>query len=213
MGSSTPNPMPQLYMPMSIAAGPDVPPSALVGPDASVMSYVVRSPSAVTALVGPVRRVVDAVDPNLAIADVRTLQRTLDRSSAQMAFTMVLLAIAATVALLLGIVGVYGTTSYIVTQRTSEIGVRLALGAEPSGVMRMIVWQGGIVAVAGVAVGLIIAMSGADLLESLLYGVSPRDPGVFASTTLLLLLIALAACWLPARRAARLSPVDALRIE
>ena len=212
-GLVDPNPMPQLYMPMSIAAGPDVPRSALVGPDASVLSYVVRSPSAVTALVGPIRRVVDAVDPNLAIADVRTLQQTLDRSSAQMAFTMVLLAIAATVALLLGIVGVYGTTSYIVTQRTSEIGVRLALGAEPHGVVRMIVWQGGIVAVAGVSVGLILAMVGADLLESLLYGVSARDPGVLASTALLLLFIALAACWLPARRAARLSPVDALRIE
>jgi predicted permease len=207
------NPVPQLYMPLSIAAGPGIPQSALVGPDISTMSYVVRSSTALPALLGPVRRAVDGVDSNLAVADVRTLQEILDRSSARMAFTMVLLAIAATVALLLGIVGICGTTSYIVTQRTSEIGVRLALGAEPGGVMRMIVWQGGIVAAAGVSVGLGVALLGANLIESLLYGVSPRDPGVFAFMALLLLLIALVACWLPARRAARLSPVDALRIE
>lgn len=208
-----PNPMPQLYMPMSIASGPDVPRSALIGPDAAVMSYVVRSPASVTTLLGPVRHAVNTVDRNLAVAEVRTLQETLDRASAQMAFTMVLLAIAASVALLLGVVGVYGTTSYIVTQRTSEIGVRLALGAEPSRVARMIVWQGGAVALAGVAIGVVTALIGTRLMESLLYGVSPRDPSVFASTSLVLLVVAVVACWLPARRAARLSPLDALRVE
>jgi ABC-type antimicrobial peptide transport system permease subunit len=130
-----------------------------------------------------------------------------------MVFTMVLLAIAAGVALLLGVVGVYGTTSYIVNQRTTEIGVRLALGAEPGNVARMIIWQGGAVATAGVAVGVITGLLGTRLMESLLYGVSPRDPTVFASTSLMLLAVALVACWLPARRAARLSPLDALRVE
>ena len=208
-----PNPMPQIYMPMSITAGPNVPRTALIGPNVAVMNYVVRSLTAVTTLLGPVRGAVDTVDRKLAIAEVRTLQETLDRSSAQMAFTMIMLAIAASVALLLGVVGVYGTTSYIVNQRTSEIGVRLALGAEPNSVARMIVWQGGAVAAAGVTVGILIALVGTRLMESLLYGVSPRDPSVFALTSLMLFVVAIVACWLPARRAARLSPLDALRVE
>jgi putative ABC transport system permease protein len=144
---------------------------------------------------------------------VRILQDILDRASAQMAFTMVLLAIAAGVALLLGVIGIYGAMSYIVSQRTGEIGVRLALGAKPGSVARMIVRQGGFVALAGVIVGLAMAFVGGRLIESLLYAVSPRDPGVFAATTFLLLAVALLACWLPARRAARLSPLEALRAE
>jgi putative ABC transport system permease protein len=173
----------------------------------------VRSRTAPLALLSPVRRAIDMIDRNLALAQVRTLQDTLDRASAQMAFTMVLLAIAATVALVLGMIGVYGVMSYIVTLRTGEIGVCLALGAEPRHVARMIVRQGGIVALAGIIVGLAAAFAGSRLIESLLYAVSPRDPGVFAATTLVLLTVALLACWLPARRAARLSPLEALRTE
>ena len=116
------------------------------------------------------------VDANLPIAQVRTLQDILDAASAQMAFTMVLLAIAAGVALLLGVIGIYGVMSYIVTQRTGEIGVRLALGAEPGSVARMIVRQGGLVTLAGLIAGLAAALAGSRLIESLLYGVSPRDP-------------------------------------
>ena len=129
-----------------------------------------------------------------------------------MAFTMALLAIAAIVALLLGVIGVYGVMSYLVTQRTGEIGVRLALGAEPDAVARMIIRQGGLVALIGVAVGLGAAFAGSRLIDSLLYGVNGRDPGVFAATTITLLSVALIACWLPARRAARLNPLDALRL-
>ena len=124
---------------------------------------------------------------------------------------MVLIAIAAGVALALGAIGIYGVMSYIVSQRTGEIGVRLALGAEPNAVAAMIVRQGGGVALAGIAVGAAAAWASSRLIASLLYGVSPRDPGVFATTTLLILGIALLACWLPARRAARLSPLEALR--
>jgi putative ABC transport system permease protein len=205
------NPLGLLYMPMSIAGGPDIP--TLVGPDVSVMSYVVRSTTPPLGLLGAVRRAVDTVDPQLAVARIRTLQDILKGASEQMAFTMVLIAVAATVALLLGVVGIYGVTSYIVTQRTGEIGVRLALGAEPGRVAGMIVRQGGLVALAGIAVGLVAALAGGRVIESLLYGVSPRDPGVFVATTVLLLWVALVACWLPARRAARLSPVEALRTE
>ena len=208
-----PHPYPQLYMPMSIASGPDTPRLALVGPSTAVMSYVVRSRTSVTGLLASVRHAVAAADSKLAIAEVRTLQETLDRSSAQMAFTMVLLAIAAGVALLLGIVGVYGTTSYIVSQRTSEIGLRLALGAEPGRVTAMIVRQSGLVALAGIAVGLAGALAQSRFIESLLYGVSPRDTNTYLATSILLLTVAIVACWVPASRAARVDPMIALRAE
>jgi putative ABC transport system permease protein len=207
------NPIGQLFMPMSIAGGPDIPTSTLARPNVAVMNYVVRSETPPAALLPSVRRAVGAVDAKLALAQVRTLHDILDRASAQMAFTMVLIVIAATVALLLGVIGIYGAMSYIVSQRTGEIGIRLALGAEPGSVARMILWQGGVVALAGITVGLASAFAGSRLIQSLLYGVSPRDPGVFAGTTVLLLGIVLLASWLPARRAARLSPLDALRTE
>jgi putative ABC transport system permease protein len=203
------HPLPQLYMPMSIASGPKI---TLDGPSTAVMNYVVRSTTPQAGLMAAVRRVVDTVDTTLALAQVRSLQEILDRASAQMAFTMVLLLIAAIVALLLGVVGIYGVMSYLVTQRTGEIGVRLALGAEPHAVARMIVRQGGLVALCGIAAGLGAAATGSRLIDSLLYGVNARDPGVFAATTAVLFAVALIACWLPARRAARLNPLDALRL-
>jgi putative ABC transport system permease protein len=203
----------QLYMPMSIAGGPDFPPIALVGPDVSTMNFVVRSSVVPTTLAASVRHAVDAVDPKLAIARVTTLQAIVGRASAQMAFTMVMIAIAGVVALLLGIVGIYGVMSYIVSQRTSEIGVRLALGAEPRSVATMILKQGGAVALAGAAIGVTMALAGSRLIASLLYGITPRDPSVFIGTTLVLLIVSALACWIPARRAARLSPLDALRAD
>jgi putative ABC transport system permease protein len=213
-GPNEPNRLPLLYMPMSIAGGPALRSGpAIIGPDAGIMSYVVRTATPPHALLPPIRRAVDEVDKSLAIAQVRTLQEILDGAAAQMAFTMVLLAIAATVTVMLGAVGTYGVMSYIVSQRTGEIGVRLALGADPASVAGMIARQGGLVALAGAVIGLGTAFAGSRLIESLLYGVSPRDPGVFAATTAILIAVALAACWLPARRASRLSPVEALRAE
>ena len=204
------HPLPQLYMPMSISA-PETGRVTLDGPQIGVASYVVRSTTSAVRLLPAVRRVVDTFDAKLALAQVRSLQDIVDRGSAQMAFTMALLAIAAVVALLLGVVGIYGVMSYLVTQRTGEIGVRLALGAEPRAVARMIVRQGGLVALAGVAVGIGAAFVGGGLIESLLYGVNAHDPAVFAATTVVLFGVALVACWVPARRAARLNPVEALR--
>jgi predicted lysophospholipase L1 biosynthesis ABC-type transport system permease subunit len=208
-----PAPMPQLYMPMSIAGGPDIPREALIGPPVTTMNYVVRSATPPSSLVAAVRNEIDDVDPNLAMAQVRTLQEIVDRASDQTSFTMVLLAIAAAAAVMLGAIGIYGVVSYIVTQRTGEIGVRLAMGAEPGSVAAMILRQGGAVTLVGVIVGLIAALGGSRLIESLLYGVSARDPIVFVVTTLFLLGVALLACWLPARRAARLTPLEALRTE
>ncbi len=203
----------ELYMPMSISGPPETPGLSANGPPVVAMSYVVRAAIPPLGLLPSVRRVVDTVDANLAIAQVRTLQDLIDGASAQMAFTMVLLAIAATVALMLGVVGIYGAVSYIVSQRTKEIGVRMALGAEPRGVAAMIVRQGGLVTIAGISVGLAAALAGSRLIETLLYDVSPRDPVVFVAAMLVLFAVALAACWLPARRAACVSPVDALRAE
>jgi predicted permease len=211
LGERTPTGL--VFQPMSIASGPDIPLEALLGPNITTMSYVVRSSVPSSSLVPAVRRAIDEVDPNLAMAQVRMLQDVVDRASDQLSFTMILLAIAATVALLLGAIGIYGVISYIVAQRTSEIGVRLAMGAEPSTVARMILRQGGVVTLIGIAAGLVAALAGSQLIRSLLYGVSPRDPVIFSLTTLLMLAIALLACWLPARRAARLSPLEALRTE
>jgi putative ABC transport system permease protein len=184
-----------------------------LAPRPEALSYVIRTAMPPLSLTTAVRDAVGEVDPQLPLAQVRTLQDIMDRASAQMAFTMVLLVIAAGVALTLGVIGVYGVMSYIVTQRTGEIGVRLALGAEPASIAGTILQQGGLVALAGITVGLVMAFAGSPLIGSLLYGVTPRDPAVFTATTLLLLGVALFACWLPARRAARLSPLEALRTE
>jgi putative ABC transport system permease protein len=204
-----PSPTPQLYLPMTLSRTGELP----VAPDVGVMNYVVRSAASPTGLLPAARGTIKTVDVNLALSQVRTLQEMLDRSAAQMAFTMALLAIAATVALFLGVVGIYGVTSYIVSQRTGEIGVRLALGAASRDVANMITRQCGSVALAGVGVGLAVAVSASRLMSSLLYGVSPHDPIVFGTTTVVLLCVAVLASWLPARRAARLNPLDALRAE
>jgi ABC-type antimicrobial peptide transport system permease subunit len=200
-----------VYMPMSIAGGPGIPSIAMLGPPVSAMTYVIRSATSPAGLLPAVRGAINDVDATLAISQVSTLEEIVEQASAQMAFTMVLITIAAGVALLLGLIGIYGVISYIVSQRSGEIGVRIALGAPPGSVARLILRQGGMVAFAGIVVGLGAALAGGRLVESLLYDVSPRDPAIVALTTLMLLVVALLACWLPARRAARINPVDTLR--
>ena len=204
---------PELYMPMSISGPSEVPGRSANGPAIAAMSYVVRSSAPPAALLPSVRGAIDAVDANLAIAQVLTLQNLVDGASAQMAFTMVLLAIAAGVTLILGLVGIYGAVAYIVSQRTNEIGIRLALGADPRGVTALVVRQGGLATLVGVTVGLGAALAGGRVIEALLYDVSPYDPIVFATAVMALSAAALVACWLPARRAARINPIEALRAE
>jgi putative ABC transport system permease protein len=204
---------PELYMPMSISGPSEVPGRSANGPTIAAMSYVVRSGASPAALLPSVRGAIDAVDVNLAIAQVVTLQDLVDAASAQMAFTMALLAIAAGVTLTLGVVGIYGAVAYIVSQRTNEIGIRLALGADPRGVAALVVRQGGLATLAGIVVGLGVALAGGRVIEALLYDVSPYDPIVFATAVLAMSAAALMACWLPARRAARINPIEALRAE
>ena len=203
------SPMPMLYMPLSQGS----PLAGGILPGVGSVIFTVRTVTPPGQLVPSARAALRQVDPDLALAQVSTLQELVDRASAQMTFTMVLLAIAATISLFLGVIGIYGVTSYIVTQRTSEIGVRMALGAEPAGITRQIVMQGGMVALMGIAIGLAGAFAGGQLIASVLYGVSPRDPVVFAMMPVVLQLVALIACWIPARRAAALSPTIALRAE
>lgn len=208
-----PNRMPYLFMPLSLARGADTPMDVRIAPGATFLNYVIRTATPPEDLTASARQAVAGVDPMLALNSVSTLQELVDRSSAQMTFTMVLLAIAAGVSLVLGVIGIYGVTSYIVSQRTAEIGVRLALGAEPSSITRQIVRQGGIVSLLGIVLGLAAAFAGSRAIASVLYGISARDPFVFATMAILLLVVALVACWLPARRAAALNPTIALRAD
>lgn len=178
------------------------------------MAYAVRVRTGDPNVIQPqVREAVWAVNPNLPLARVTTLDQFVDDSMARTSFTLVMLAIAAGVALFLGAVGVYGVISYIVSQRTREIGVRMALGAEQADVRRMVLKQGGTLAGAGVVVGLIMASLLTRLMASLLYGVSPIDLPTFGAVALALSAIALLASYLPARRASSVDPVMALRAE
>ena len=177
------------------------------------MSSAERTATPPANLAAAVRTALSEIDASLAPYEVRSLEDMLDVAAAQMAFTMILITIATSVGLMLGVIGIYGVMSYIVSQRTGEIGVRLALGADPDQVAGMIIRQGGLVAIAGVILGLGLAYDGSRFVASLLYGVSAGDPAVSAATTVLLLTVALMACWLPARRGARLSPLEALRTE
>jgi len=177
------------------------------------MALVVRTQGEPTALLPAIREAVWAQDPNLPMADIRTMASVVRESMARTSFTMVLLGIAALVALLLGTVGIYGVISYVVTQQTREMGIRLALGAEESRVAGMVLRQGGILAAVGIAMGLAGALGLTRLMEALLFGVSTTDPLTFALVPVLLAAVALLASWIPARRAARTDPVNALRAE
>jgi predicted permease len=160
-----------------------------------------------------VRDAVWEVNPNLPLADVRTLQEIFDRSMARTAFALVMLAIAAAVAMLLGAVGLYGVISYIVSQRTREIGVRVALGARGGDVGRMVLGQGLGLAGIGVGLGLVGAVALTRLMSALLFGVKPVDLATYAAVAAGVTAVAALASWLPARRATRVDPIEALRWE
>jgi predicted permease len=164
-------------------------------------------------LLDRVRETVWALNPNLPLADVRTQKAILEDRTARTSFTMVLLSIAAGVALLLGIVGLYGVISYAVSTRTREIGIRMALGARHQAVTRMVLRHGLLLAAVGVAAGLGAAVGLTRLMSALLFGVEPVDPPSFAAPSVALVGIALLASYIPARRAASVDPMDTLRDE
>jgi predicted permease len=174
---------------------------------------VVRTAGDPTSVVGGVRAAVRDLDPQLPVYDVRTMEERVATTLARPRVTAVLVGVFAATALLLAAIGIYGVVSYTVAQRTRELGVRMALGAPAAGVLRLVVGQGMLPAVGGVVVGLAGAWAAARVLGSLLYGVSASDPWTFAGVALFLLMVALVATWLPARRATRVDPVIALRAE
>jgi putative ABC transport system permease protein len=135
------------------------------------------------------------------------------RAMSQLSFTMLMLAIASGLALILGAVGLYGVLSYVVSQRTKEIAVRMALGAEASAVRRMVVLQGGRVALLGVGLGVLAAVGVTGVLESLLFGVEAMDAPTFMAMSIVMLAVALLASYIPAHRASSVDPIQALRAE
>jgi predicted permease len=178
------------------------------------VTFTVRSPRTGTAaFLDELRSAVWSIDSNLPVVTIRTMSDLLDASMARTSFTLVMLAIAGTMALLLGVIGMYGAISYGVSQRTREIGVRIALGAESRQVQRMFLRQGLMLTACGVAIGLAAAAAVTRLMSSLLFEVSPTDPLTFAAVPVVLVVAAAIATYLPSRRATHVDPIDSLRAE
>jgi putative ABC transport system permease protein len=174
---------------------------------------MVRASGDPTSLVATARASIAAIDPDLPIYNVQTLDRVISDSMIGLGYVAVMMAVLGVIALVLASVGVYGVMSFSVAERTHEIGIRLALGARPREVLGLVLRRGLLLAGIALAIGLPLAFALSRLLTSLLYGVSATDPATFAGVSILLLLVAIAACYFPARRAMRVEPVIALRYE
>lgn len=178
------------------------------------LTFAIRSDRAGTEnFLNQVNQAIWSVNPNLAIASVRTMQDLYNKSMARSTFTLVMLGIAGAIALLLGILGIYGVISYTASQRIREIGIRLALGAQQGELLKMFVQQGLILAAVGVAGGAIAAMMLTRLMKALLFAISPLDPLTYIAVALVLAAASCLASYLPARRASQVDPVEALRTE
>jgi putative ABC transport system permease protein len=177
------------------------------------MTLVARATGDPAGLTASIRNAVLELDKDQPVSNVSALDKLVSNSVAQQQFSMTLLGVFAAVALALSAVGIYGVLSYAVTQRVHEIGIRMALGAGRRDVLRLVVGQGMRLAAAGVGIGLVGALALTRLMSTMLFGVSATDPLTFGSIALLLVVIALLACWIPARRAARVDPMIALRYE
>ncbi len=175
--------------------------------------FALRTTTAPASFVTTVRREVAALDPQLAVASVATMEELLTTNLARPRFNALLLNWLSALALLLAAVGIYGVTAYAVAQRTSELGIRMALGAQATDILKLVIGQGMRLALPGIALGLIAALALTRLLKNLLFGVSASDPLTFVGLSLLLAVVALLACWIPARRATRVDPLVALRYE
>jgi putative ABC transport system permease protein len=194
-------PAPQFFAPLYRADG------------ATEMSLVVRTKSDPLAALAAIEDRIWSINKEQPVTDVKSMDQLVSASNAQPRFQTFLLGVFGALGLLLALVGTYGVISYSVTQRTQEIGIRMALGAEPRQVMRLVLVHGLRLALFGIAVGLAASLALTRLMSSLLFGVSATDPPTFACVTILLVVVSLAACYVPARRAVRVDPIVALRHE
>lgn len=198
---------PQLYLPFNQA------PNEVLPSLASRMNLIIRTTADPLNLTAAVRSQVQALEPNQPVYNVSTMEQTLDQSLVTQRLSLTLLAFLASLALILAAVGIYGVMSYAVTQRTHEIGIRMAIGAQRRDVFKMVIGRGMILALIGVAVGLVGAVALTRLMATMLYGVEPTDPPTFIVIGILLTGVALVACYVPGRRATKVDPLVALRYE
>jgi predicted permease len=188
-------------------------PEKLMPLAADAVAVVLRTEGDPTAVMGPVRRAVEEIDSREVVYNVQTMNEVVSNSFAARRLSMTLLGVFAALALVLACVGIYGVISYLVGKRTHEIGVRVALGAQRNDVLQMVIGQGAKMTLIGVAIGIGAALGLTRLMANQLFGVSAHDPLTFAGVAMLLILVAVAACYIPARRAMHVDPVVALRHE
>jgi len=188
-------------------------PEKLMPLAADAVAVVLRTEGDPTAVMGSVRRAVEEIDPREVVYNVQTMDEVVSNSFAARRLSMILLGVFAALALVLACVGIYGVISYLVGQRTHEIGVRMALGAQRGDVLRLVLGHGARMALIGVAIGIGAALGLTRLMANQLFGVSAHDPLTFAGVAMLLIIVAVAACYIPARRALRVDPIIALRCE
>jgi len=179
----------------------------------SFMTLVIQTDGDPAAIAPAVQREIRALDPNQPVSDVRTMNQVMSEWVARSRFNTLLLGLFAALATLLSAVGIFGVMNYSVALRTREIGLRLAVGAQPRQVLMLILKQGLLLTIAGVVLGLAAAFALTRLMSGLLFGVTAFDPATFATISLLLVVVSLLACYLPARRAMRIDPLQALRYE
>jgi putative ABC transport system permease protein len=208
-GSLNQDPQPTMYVPFAQV------PNGVTALNAriSALGWVVRTRGEPRAMSTAIQKELREASGGLPVARIKSMDEMVVQSTARSDFNMLLLTVFGCAALLLAAIGVYGLMSYAVAQRTQEIGIRLALGAERGQVRNMVIAQGMSLAFAGVVIGTLSALALSKLLETLLYGVTPRDPLVFVVVPAVLTIVALMAVWLPALRATRIDPIDALRCE
>ena len=197
----------QFYMPISQTPDQFMPLLARGG------QFVVRTQGSPEIEMGPIRRALKNINGEIVVYETRTMDNIISNSLAARRFSMILLGIFAALALGLSCVGIYGVISYLAGQRTHEIGIRMAIGAQRKDVLRLILGQGAKMALIGVAVGVAGSLALTQVMTKLLFGVSAYDPLTFVAVACLLILVPLAACYIPARRAMRVDPMVALRYE
>jgi putative ABC transport system permease protein len=201
-------PSPQAYVPYA-----QVPEIQRAGRAPRWMSYILRTSNDSASLLPAIRQVVRQADPNQPVSEVRTMNEIREMWMAGPRLYTLLVVVSAGIALILAAIGIYGMIAYAVTSRTHEIGIRMAMGASRSSVLGLVIKRGLLLALGGSLLGLAGSLALTRLLSSVLYGVRPHDPVTLFAVALALNAVALVACYIPARRATRIDPMEALRYE